>query len=88
VRLGGRCAWPIELDDKPSPGRRNSIDLIPAQVHQLGRPEPVAEGQEDHYRVPVACGGLDQPLDGEIFRQSDYAADAAREAAFRATRGD
>jgi len=22
--------------------------------HQLGRPEPVAEGQQDHGRVPVA----------------------------------
>jgi len=45
------------------------IDLFPAQVRQLGRPEAVAEGQEDHGCVPVARGRLDQPLDlarGEV----------------------
>jgi hypothetical protein len=38
------------------------IDLIPTQVHKLGRSEAVPERQQDHYRVPMACRRLDQPL--------------------------
>src|SRR5262249_40960084 len=38
------------------------IHLIPAKVHEFTGSEPVAEGQQDHGRVPVACGRLDQPL--------------------------
>jgi hypothetical protein len=38
------------------------IDLVPRQVHQLGH-EPLAEGQQDHGRVPIARRRLDQPLD-------------------------
>jgi len=39
------------------------IDLIPPEINKLGRPEPVAEGQEDHGRVPVAGRSLDHALD-------------------------
>jgi hypothetical protein len=50
------------------------FDLMPLQVAQLGGPEPVAVGQQNHGRVAVAVAtmlarGLDQPLDltaGEI----------------------
>src|SRR5450631_2202140 len=43
------------------------VDLVPAQVADLGRPQPVPEGEQDHGRVtmamPVALGGLDHCLD-------------------------
>src|SRR5262249_19540462 len=39
------------------------IYLLPPEVHQLSRPEPMAEGQQNHGCVPVACRCLDQPLD-------------------------
>ena len=43
------------------------IHLIPAQVYKLGRPQTVAEGDEDHGAVPmtpaVTLGGIDQPID-------------------------
>src|SRR5215471_6558478 len=43
------------------------VDLLPAQVHQLGGPETVPEGQQEHCRVAMApavvLGGLNQPLD-------------------------
>jgi len=41
--------------------------LIPTQVAELGRPEPMAEGDEDNGRIPVtvavSLGGLDQGVD-------------------------
>jgi hypothetical protein len=49
------------------------IDLVPAQVADLGGPEPVPEGDEDHggvpMTVPVSLGGLDQGVNlarGEV----------------------
>jgi hypothetical protein len=43
------------------------LDLVPAQVAHLGRPKPVAVGEQDHgcipVPVPIALGGLDQHLD-------------------------
>ena len=30
------------------------VDLVPAQRHQLAHPEPVAVGEEDEGRIPVA----------------------------------
>ena len=39
------------------------VHLVPAQVAQLGRPQPVPECQKDHGRVPmtvsVGLGGID-----------------------------
>ena len=43
------------------------IDLIPTQIHKLGRPQAVAEGDKDHGGIPVTptigLGGTDQPID-------------------------
>ena len=43
------------------------VHLIPPQVRQLGRPQAVPVGHQDHRGVPVAPavsrGGLHQPLD-------------------------
>jgi hypothetical protein len=43
------------------------VDLVPAEVANLGRPEPVPEGDQDHGRVPmtvaVGLGGVDQGVD-------------------------
>jgi len=43
------------------------IDLIPAQVYKLGRPQAVAEGDKDHGGIPVTpaigLGGFNQPID-------------------------
>src|SRR5262249_12384778 len=43
------------------------VDLLPAQVHQLGGPQTMPEGQQDHGGVAMApavvSGGLNQPLD-------------------------
>ena len=43
------------------------IDLVPAEVADLGRPEAVAEGNQDHGRVPepmaIGPGRLDQDFD-------------------------
>ena len=43
------------------------IDLIPTQVYKLGRPQTVAEGDEDHGAIPmtpaIGLGGIDQPID-------------------------
>jgi len=43
------------------------VHLVPAQVAQLGRPQPVPECQKDHGRVPmtvsVGLGGIDRDLD-------------------------
>ena len=50
------------------------IDLIPTQVYKLGRPQTVAEGDEDHGAIPmtpaISLGGIDQPIDlgaGQMF---------------------
>ena len=46
---------------------QGEIDLIPAQVCKLGRPQAVAEGDKDHGGIPVTpaigLGGIDQPID-------------------------
>jgi len=43
------------------------VDLIPAEVAQLSRAQPVPESHQDHGRIPVAVpvllGGLDQGVD-------------------------
>jgi hypothetical protein len=40
------------------------MDLLPTQIDQFRRPEPVAVGQQDHrgvaVRVPIALGPVDQ----------------------------
>jgi hypothetical protein len=64
--MGGRraCLGSTNVQDA-----RLEIDLISAQVDQFGRPEAVAEGQQDHRRVPMARGRVDQALDfglGEV----------------------
>jgi hypothetical protein len=47
--------------------RRTEIDLVPAQVADLGRPEPVPKRDQDHsgIAVTVAVGlcGFDQGFD-------------------------
>jgi hypothetical protein len=47
--------------------RAVEVDLVPAQVADLGRPEPVTKGEQDYGRVTmamsVALGGLDHCLD-------------------------
>ena len=54
--------------------RAGEVDLVPSQVHQLGRPQAVAEGDEDGGGVAVAmavaASRLHQPLDlrlGQVF---------------------
>ena len=46
---------------------RGELDLVPAQVHQLGGPQAVPIGHKHHRGVPVAPavlpGGVHQPLD-------------------------
>jgi hypothetical protein len=60
-------AWGALLDpaDVQRPG--GEVDLVPAQVHQFGRPKAVPVGCKDHCRVAVAMAvSLDrcnQPLD-------------------------
>src|SRR6266536_3495380 len=56
--VAGVPAWPADVQDA-----HLEIDLLPAQIHELGRPEPVAEGQEDHRGVAMARGRMDQSLD-------------------------
>src|SRR5215471_2082388 len=53
---------------------RLELDLFPPRVTDLGRSEPMTEGQEDHRPIsvclPITLGGLDQLLDlvlGEVF---------------------
>ena len=41
------------LDPADVQGGRGEVDLVPAQVRQLARPEAVAVGHKDHRRVPV-----------------------------------
>jgi hypothetical protein len=47
--------------------RAVEVDLVPAQIADLGRPEAMPEGDQDHggvaVTVPVALGGLDQTFD-------------------------
>ena len=46
---------------------RGELDLVPAQVHQLGGPQAVPVGHQDHRGVAVAPavlpGRVHQPLD-------------------------
>ena len=56
---------------------RPKVDLIPSKVHQLGNPQAMSVGHEDHRSIPVAVavarGGLHEPLDlglGQIFAGS------------------
>jgi len=56
-------AWCAVLDPPHVQHGGAEVDLVPAQVADLCRPKAVAEGDEDHGRVPMAVavglGGLD-----------------------------
>ncbi len=60
-------AWRALLDPADVQRGRAELHLIPAQVHQLGGPQAVPVGHQDHGGVPVApavsLGGFHQPLD-------------------------
>jgi hypothetical protein len=47
--------------------RGAEVHLVPAQVADLNRPQPMAEGHQDHggvpVTVPIGLGGLDEGLD-------------------------
>ena len=62
--MGGRRALLGPPDVQDGVGE---IDLIPAQVNKLGRPQTAAEGDKDHGGIPVTpaigLGGTDQPID-------------------------
>ena len=69
--MGSRRALLGPADVQDGVGK---IDLIPTQVYKLGRPQTVAEGDEDHGAVTmtpaVTLGGIDQPVDlgaGQMF---------------------
>jgi hypothetical protein len=54
--------------------RRPELHLIPPKVHQLGNPQPVPVGHQNHRGIPmapaVARGGLHEPLNlslGQVF---------------------
>jgi hypothetical protein len=73
---GGACLGPADVQDAAI-----EIDLVPAQLHQLGRSQAVAEGQEDHRGVPVAARRLDQALDldlGEMLSGAIFAVGPAQ----------
>jgi hypothetical protein len=60
-------AWRALLGPADMQGGRPEVHLIPAQVNQLGNPETVPIGHEDHGGVPmavaVALGCFHKPLD-------------------------
>ena len=62
--MGGRRAL---LDPPDVQDGVGEIDLIPTQVDKLGRPQTMAEGNQDHGGIPVTpaigLGGIDQPID-------------------------
>jgi hypothetical protein len=58
---------------------RGEVDLIPAQVRQLGRSQAMAIGHKDHRAVPVtpavSLGGLEQSFEQRsIFQRADRTA--------------
>src|SRR6266853_3765485 len=58
-------AWGAILDPPHMEHRAIEVDLVPAQVADLGRPEPMAEGHQDHGGVPVTVAGWpSQPRSG------------------------
>jgi hypothetical protein len=62
--MSARCSI---LDTADVKYRAIEIDLIPPQVADLSRLEPVTEGEQDHGRVPMAIaiglGGFGQSID-------------------------
>ena len=75
VHAGGAALAPTDVQD-----RAIEIDLIPAQVHDLGRAQPVPEGDQDHGRIAVPVAVLPrrshQRLDlllGQVFAGSQVA---------------
>jgi hypothetical protein len=60
MSAGGAILDPADVEDG------GAVDLIPAQVAQFGRSQPVPEGDQDHggvaVPVPVCLGGLKQGL--------------------------
>src|SRR5262245_25249061 len=63
-RVHARCAV-LESSNVQSTGVQ--LDLVPLEVAELGRSEPVTVGEQDHraIAVPVAipAGGIHQPID-------------------------
>ena len=59
MSAGGSILDPADVEDGGA-----ELDLIPAQVAQFGRSQPVPEGDQDHggvaVPVPVCLGGRDQ----------------------------
>jgi len=55
------------LDPADVQGGRPELDLSPAKVNQLGRPQAVPVGHKDHRGVPMAptgaLGGRQEPFD-------------------------
>jgi hypothetical protein len=60
-------ARPAILDAAHMQVRGLEINLIPAEINDLGGPQGMAEGEQDHERVtpavPVPARRLNQPLD-------------------------
>ena len=60
-------AWRPILDVPHVEHPAAEVNLVPAQVADLGRAEPVPESDEDHGRIPMAVavglGGLDRGFD-------------------------
>jgi hypothetical protein len=61
------CARRAVLDPADVQHGAGEVDLVPAQVADLGRPEAMPEGEQDHggvaVTVAVALGRLDQRRD-------------------------
>ncbi len=79
--MGARRAL---LDPADVQGGRSEVDLIPAQVGQLARPQAMAIGDQDHRGVPVrptvAFGPHEEPVDlglGEVFSGPEVSVRAA-----------
>ena len=63
------------LDPTDVQGSRSELDLLPAKVHQFGRPQAVPVGHKDHRGIPVAIavslGDRHEPVDlgfGQVLR--------------------
>ena len=75
--MGARRAL---LDPANVQSGRGKIDLVPTQVHEFGRAQPVPVGRKDHGGVPVAVAvalsRLHQALDfgfRQIFAGAQFA---------------
>jgi hypothetical protein len=70
------------LDPADVQGGRSEVHLLPAEVHQLGYPEAVPVGDEDHGGIPVAppvaLRRFHEPLDLGLGLGEAFPACAAR----------